>query len=79
MERKASGKHDGERRDNSLRGKSLERALHSDLPRTLTPYEWQEWYERHGVPPDHRQAVAPAPSSFWQRIKRLLSASGQAK
>lgn len=79
MDRKSSARREGERRDNSLRGKSLERALQSNVPRTLTPYEWQEWYEQHGVPCDHLQPGAPDPRGFWQRIKRLLSTSGQAE
>ena len=40
--------------DNSLRGKALDRARKGRVPKTLTPYEWQEWYAEHGVPPGHR-------------------------
>ena len=29
--------------DNSLQGKALARATGQQLPRTLTPWEWQEW------------------------------------
>ncbi|AQA18219.1 hypothetical protein BST95_08215 [Halioglobus japonicus] len=39
--------------DNSLRGKSLQRALGKEIPKTLTPYEWEQWYEENGVPEAH--------------------------
>ncbi|MFN3580582.1 MAG: hypothetical protein ACK4VV_08950 [Pseudomonas sp.] len=34
---------DDERGDHSLRGKSLERALHPDRPRSGTPHDWEDW------------------------------------
>lgn len=34
--------------DNSLRAKALERALSGAKPRTMTPWEWEEWYAAHG-------------------------------
>jgi len=40
-------------KDLSLQAKARKRAMESIVPRTLTPWEWQEWYERHGVPESH--------------------------
>ncbi len=51
--------------DNSLRGAALRRATRKSVPKTLTPYEWEQWYAKNGVPPEHRKSVG------W--IKRLLS------
>ena len=34
--------------DNSLRAKALERALSGTKPRTMTPWEWEEWYAAQG-------------------------------
>jgi len=44
---------------NSLQAKSLDRALNNTVPKTLTPYEWEEWYSKHGVPDTHREPQAP--------------------
>lgn len=58
------------RADNSLRAKSLDRALSSRLPNTLTPYEWEQWYAEHGVPESHvRKETSPKKSwwLFWRR------------
>ncbi|MFT4520979.1 MAG: hypothetical protein ACI9JM_003389 [Halioglobus sp.] len=55
-----------ERIDHSLRGHSLQRALQQDVPKTLTPYEWQEWYELHGVPEAHAPKK-PATRQRWWR------------
>ena len=52
--------------DTSLRGKSLERALGDKVPTTLTPHEWQQWYEEHGVPASHRVASQHNGKSWWQ-------------
>jgi hypothetical protein len=61
-----------QRSDNSLRGKSLQRALQTGPPKTLTPYEWEQWYAEHGVPQSHIRAsepsrTEPAPSKPWWR------------
>ena len=59
--------------DKSLRGKALKRATAEYLPRTLTPYEWEEYYREHGRPPEH--AVEPemdTPSwldRLWARFR----------
>jgi hypothetical protein len=39
--------------DHGLGAKSLRRALSGDVPKTLTPYEWEQWYADHGVPDGH--------------------------
>ncbi len=54
--------------DNSLRGKALARAKGKKPPRTLTPYEWEQWYAEHGVPDSHHQAGAAPPTSWWRRL-----------
>lgn len=53
-----------------LRGKALLRARDNKIPRTMTPYEWLEYYESHGVPKEHRQSKDQ--KSWWDRIKRLI-------
>jgi hypothetical protein len=40
--------------DRSLRGQALRRAMGNTPPRTLTAWEWKEWYAQHGVPDIHR-------------------------
>ena len=39
--------------DHGLGAKSLRRAVSGDVPTTLTPYEWEQWYAEHGVPEGH--------------------------
>ena len=44
-----------ELRDSSLKGKSLERALHPGRPKAGTPHDWEEWeaYKAtHGIVED---------------------------
>ncbi len=53
--------------DNSLRGKSLQRALNGEAPKTLTPYEWEQWYAEHGVPQSHVDIGKPVSSKPWWR------------
>jgi hypothetical protein len=55
-------------RDNSLRGKALERATSDQLPRTLTPWEWQQWYDEHGRPSEHRQQNSGRRITWWRRL-----------
>jgi hypothetical protein len=56
-----------ERSDNSLRGKSMQRALKSDLPKTLTAFEWEQWYAEHGVPQSHIDTSEPQGRKPWWR------------
>lgn len=60
--------------DNSLRGKALSRALDGELPRTLTPYEWEQWYAEHGTPVAHCQAGVDEPKSpsWFHRVVMLV-------
>ncbi len=39
----------------SLRDKALERALGGSVPKTLTPWEWEQWYAEHGQPEEHKR------------------------
>lgn len=59
-----------EKVDNSLRGRAWERAHGDKPPRTLTPYEWEEWYAAHGVPDEHRAAVREPAPPWWRRWLR---------
>ena len=52
--------------DNSLRAKTLQRALGKTPPRTLTPYEWQQWYADHGVPDSHTPGRDKPP--WWKGL-----------
>ena len=55
--------------DHSLRGQAMERATGDRVPRTLTPWEWEEWYASHGRPEGHQQAAkTERRPGFWQRI-----------
>ncbi len=56
--------------DNSLRGKALERAAGQQVPKTLTPWEWQQWYEEHGQPAEHLREPVEPPVSWWRRLFR---------
>ena len=56
----------GQHSDHSLRAKALNRALSGKVPRTLTPWEWQDWIEQNGVP-DWPDDEAPGPKKPWWR------------
>ncbi len=53
-------------RDSSLQGNAVRRAQRQQVPKTLTPYEWQQWYAEHGVPQEHRNTTR---SSGGQLLK----------
>ena len=53
--------------DHSLQAKSLDRALNNRVPKTLTPYEWEEWYSKHGVPDTHREHQSTARFGWFGR------------
>lgn len=53
------------RSDNSLRGKALMRALQNTTPKTLTPYEWEQWYAKNGVPQSHINIREPERLKTW--------------
>lgn len=57
---------------NTLRAHSFDHLSDDYLPKTMTPYEWLEYYEQHGVPESHKQQVEPtakpAKRPWWQRL-----------
>jgi hypothetical protein len=61
--------------DRSLRGQALRRATAKSPPRTLTAWEWEQWYEQHGVPDTHRVPAGQRPQrgGFRALLCRLLS------
>ena len=58
---------EGEAGDQSLRTKAWNRAEDGETPRTLTPWEWLEWYEAHGVPEQHAKPTEPETRPWWRR------------
>jgi hypothetical protein len=64
------------RSDTSLRAQSLRRATTQTVPRTLTPYEWEEWYAQHGVPESHTRNACKPTLSWWRRLGRKPSNPG---
>ena len=70
----------GKRGDPSLRAQSLRRALEQRPPRTMTAWEWEEWYAQHGVPAVHRRGVSgsPAATGWWSRLLASLTRGGDA-
>jgi hypothetical protein len=59
-----------ERADTSLRAQAWRRARGEEPPRTMTPWEWEQWYAEHGRPEDQQKEPA-APRSGW--LRRLLA------
>ncbi len=60
----------GERGDSSLQAQSLRRARSQTPPTTLTAWEWEEWYARHGVPEAHRRRETGA---WWTQFVSTLA------
>ena len=58
--------------DTSLRGNALRRATSSEVQRTLTVWEWEEYYRIHGVPESHINASSSPNVGFWQRVRAWL-------
>ena len=56
--------------DHSLRAHSLRRATSGEVPHTLTPYEWEQWYALHGKPESHTDTRHKPSPSWWQRLIR---------
>jgi hypothetical protein len=56
--------------DHSLRGHALRRARSEEAPRTLTAWEWEQWYAEHGVPERHHTGPSKNRAPPWWR--RLL-------
>jgi hypothetical protein len=62
-----------EESDTSLRGNSMRRAVNGNLPRTMTPFEWEQWYAENGMPKEHRAAQDGAiKAKRWARVKRIF-------
>lgn len=36
--------------DSSLDAKAFKRAMSGKIPRTMTAWEWEQWYAEHGKP-----------------------------
>ena len=51
--------------DLSLRGIALRRATQKEVPTTLTPHEWEQWYAEHGVPASHQQGKKERRKKRW--------------
>ena len=65
----------GERGDSSLQAQSLRRAMNESPPTTLTAWEWEEWYARHGVPEAHQRRET---AGWWtQLLSRLAGLVGR--
>ena len=52
--------------DHSLQTKARKRAQQGDTPRTLTAWEWEEWYAEHGVPETHTRGADRSRKSWWR-------------
>ena len=72
---KILSKDDEPAADHSLRGRSLRHTEKDYVPKTLTPYEWLEYYEQHGVPESHKNIDNPLPQKthWYQKIIKLFS------
>ena len=70
-----------EAKDTSLRGHALKRATENDVPRTLTAWEWEQWYIENGKPEAHRPPESKSSSQPWWRrwlgLKPLASQSSR--
>jgi hypothetical protein len=67
----------GQLTDHSLAKKAWDRAQSGKLPRTMTPWEWEQWYAENGIPNAHRdlEARPPAPSRGL-RFRKFLWEAG---
>lgn len=64
------------RADTTLQSQALRRAKRRQPPRTLTPFEWEQWYADNGVPEEHLKMNYPITETAWQRLKRCLGLAG---
>lgn len=71
--------NDKEEIDKSLKARAYQRATEQTLPKTMTPWEWEEWYAMHGTPeehlsatpnepPENKQDEETAPLPWWRRL-----------
>mgnify|MGYP001825035392 CR=1 FL=1 len=56
-----------EAKDTSLRGHALKRATENDVPRTLTAWEWEQWYIDNGKPEAHPPESKSSSQPWWRR------------
>ncbi|MEQ8514494.1 MAG: hypothetical protein RIC38_02715, partial [Chromatocurvus sp.] len=59
--------------DTSLRRQAEQHTDEDYVPRTLTPHEWEQWYDEHGIPPGHRGKGRPSRPGTRARWRRLLA------
>ena len=70
----ASKKQQDAELDKSLRAQAFRRAESQQPPKTMTPWEWEEWYAQHGVPPSFESfdsaetanTETDRPAPFWK-------------
>jgi hypothetical protein len=60
-------------RDHSLQKQALDRALEKTVPKTLTPWEWEQYYRDNGVPESHKRSASQRPTpkkrqAWWRRL-----------
>ena len=60
MSGNSTPKPDAQELDNTLQGNALRRAQSDEVPNTLTPWEWEEWYREHGMPQSFTGKEAPS-------------------
>jgi len=51
-------KNNDDLKDNSLKGKALERATHPDAPRAGSPHDWQDWEKFQASEKQRKEADA---------------------
>ena len=56
----------------SLQDKAVQHTDKNYVPRTLTPYEWEEYYEQHGVPTSHVRDEASESKATGRPVPRIL-------
>jgi len=63
----------------SLRDQALKHIDERYVPKTLTPFEWEEYYKRMGIPRSHRQAATkpPQPGTTPGLLEPLTSLFGR--
>ena len=65
------------RESESLQAKARRRAESGEVPRTMTPWEWEDYYQMYGRPEQHqppREKTESVFSRIWKAFHRLLAA-----
>jgi hypothetical protein len=60
-------------KDTSLRGNALRRAISAEVPKTMTAWEWEEYYRTHGRPDTHMKPSSKPHAGFLHRVRAWLS------